>query len=95
MDPRPDSYQTPPFPSLYWPFPVNGPQTFYLYDAFDMFLFTLYWTLICVVGVHLVAGGYACAMQYQNWKLVWITPLVFAIIGGIEAVIAGSIVGGL
>ncbi|TKA77283.1 hypothetical protein B0A49_00982 [Cryomyces minteri] len=49
----PLDYISPPFPSLYWPFPVQGYQANYLYYARD----------ICV--------------------------------GGIEAVIAGSVVGGL
>jgi hypothetical protein len=95
VDKRPLSYVTPPFPSLYWPFPFRGPQTAYLYDPYDIFLFTLYWTLICVVGVHLAAAGYACLIQYRNWKIIWIAPIVFGIVGAVEAVIAGGIVGGL
>jgi len=35
------------------------------------------------------------AVQWKNWKMIWIAPLVFAVIGGIEAFIAGSVVGGL
>jgi hypothetical protein len=95
VDKRPLSYVAPPFPSLYWPFPFRGVQTNYLYDPYDIFLFTLYWTLICVVGVHLVAAGYACLIQYRNWKVIWIALIVFGIVGGVQAVIAGSIVGGL
>ena len=60
-----------------------------------MWRFTLYWTLICVVGVHLAAAGYACAMQFRNWKIIWVAPVVYVIIGGIEALIAGNVVGGL
>lgn len=60
-----------------------------------MWRFTLYWTLIFVGGVHLAAAGYACIMQYQNWKIIWIVPIIYAVIGGIEAVIAGNVVGGL
>lgn len=60
-----------------------------------MWLFTLYWTLICVVGVHMAAAGYAVVMQYKNWKIIWVVPIVYLIIGGIEAVIAGNVVGGL
>ena len=95
VDPKPLSYNPPPFPSLYWPFPVSGTQTAYLYDAHSMWLFTLYWTLICVVGVHMCAAGYACMIQYKNWKVIWVVPIVYVIIGGIEAVIAGNVVGGL
>jgi len=43
----------------------------------------------------LVAAAYACAVQWRNWKIVWITAVVFGVIGGIEAVIAGNVIGGL
>lgn len=95
MENKPLSYTPPPFPSLYWPFPVSGPQTKYLYDAYSIWRFTLLWTLILVIGVHLIAAGYAMIAQYQNWKFTWVVPIVFGIIGGIEALIAGNVVGGL
>lgn len=34
-------------------------------------------------------------IQWRNWKLIWLTPVVFGIIGGLEAVVGGSVVGGL
>jgi cytochrome b561 len=74
---------------------VSGPQTEYLYDAESMWRFTLYWTLICVVGVHIAAASYACVTQYRNWKLIWIAPVMYTLVGGIEALIAGNVVGGL
>jgi len=92
---RPLSYEPPPFPSLYWPFPVDGTQTNYLYDAYSMFRFTLIWTLICVIAVHFVAAGYAVVIQYKNWRIIWVVPIIYGLIGGIEALIAGSVVGGL
>ncbi|KXT14789.1 hypothetical protein AC579_9657 [Pseudocercospora musae] len=95
VNPKPLSYQTPTFPSLYWPFPVNGPQVVYLYDAEPMWRFTLYWTLVCVGGVHLIAAAYGCAIQWRNWKLIWIVPLIYAIIGTTEGLIAGNVVGAL
>lgn len=95
VDPKPLSYENPPFPSLYWPFPVSGAQTTYLYDADPMWRFTLYWTLICVGGTHVIAALYACMIQYRNWKLIWLAPLVFAVVGLVEASIAGNVVGGL
>ena len=85
----------PPFPSLYWPFPVDGTQTYYLYDAHSIWRFTLLWTIISVIGVHLVAAGYACMMQWRNWKLIWIAPVVYGVVGAVEALIAGNVVGGL
>lgn len=95
MDSEPISYVPPPWPSLYWPFPVGGAQTYYLYDAHSIWVFTLIWTVISVTGVHLVAAAYAMAMQWRNWKLIWIVPVVYGTIGAIEAVIAGNVVGGL
>lgn len=95
VDTTPLSYVPPPFPSLYWPFPVGGTQTKYLYDAHSIWRFTLLWTIIVVVAVHLVAAAYAMAVQWRNWKIIWIVPIIFGIIGGIEALIAGNVVGGL
>jgi len=60
-----------------------------------MFRFTLLWTLIDVIGIHLIAAMYAMMIQWRNWKLIWITPVVFALVGGVEALIAGSVVGGV
>ncbi|QIW99956.1 hypothetical protein AMS68_005474 [Peltaster fructicola] len=92
---RPLSYEAPPFPSLYWPIPVYGPQSQYLWDATTIWRFTLLWTLIDVIGIHLLAAGYAMVIQWRNWKFIWITPIIFGLVGGIEAVIAGNVVGGL
>ncbi|KAL1643948.1 hypothetical protein SLS58_004623 [Diplodia intermedia] len=91
----PGDYETPPFPSLYWPFPVRGHQAYYLYDPGDVWRFTLLWTLIFYGAVHLATSGYAIIVQWRNWKVIWIIPVIFCVIGGMEAVIAGSIVGGL
>jgi hypothetical protein len=38
---------------------------------------------------------YAMMIQWRNWKLIWITPVVFGLVGGVEALIAGSVVGGV
>ena len=43
----------------------------------------------------MAAAGYACVIQYRNWKVIWVVPIVYLIIGGIEALIAGNVVGGL
>lgn len=92
---EPIGYSAPGFPALYWPFPVDGAQTTYLYDATSMWRFTLYWTLICVTGVHFVAACYAVTMQTQNWKVIWVVPILYVLVGGIEGFIAGNVVGGL
>ncbi|KAF2859722.1 hypothetical protein K470DRAFT_271293 [Piedraia hortae CBS 480.64] len=59
----PPGTPAPKFPSLYWPFPVSGTQVQYLYKPKDMWKFTLYWTLICVVTVHLAVAAYACGVH--------------------------------
>lgn len=60
-----------------------------------MWRFTLLWTIITVIGVHLLAASYAVLIQRKNWKYIWLAPFVFGLVGGIEAVIAGNVVGGL
>ena len=46
---------------------------------------------------HLVVAAWAVAMQLgkgtNSWKYVWIIPLFYALLAGIEALMAGSIVG--
>ncbi|KIW02414.1 uncharacterized protein PV09_06232 [Verruconis gallopava] len=94
-NPAPLDYVTPSFPSLYWPFPISGIQANYLYDTTAIWRFTVLWTLLFYAAVHLVAAAYAMVIQRKNWKVIWIVPLVYAVMGGSEAFIAGSITGGL
>ena len=89
INPVPPGYTSPPFPSLYSPFQTG----IYLYHDTDVWRFTLFWTLIIFEVFHLAASGYAVAVQWRNWKLMWVVPVVYLFIGGIEAVLAGSIVG--
>lgn len=91
----PLDYVTPPFPGLYWPFPVRGTQANYLYHPEDIWRFTLLWTIILFEAVHMATSGHAVIMQWRSWKIVWVIPVLYAVVGGIEAVIAGSVVGGL
>ena len=70
----------------------------YLYDTTDVWRFTLLWTLILFEACHLLTALYATAIQLRNRKTVtwwwpWIIPLVSLLIGGIEALLAGTIVG--
>lgn len=62
-----------------------------------MWKFTLYWTLILYGLFHLGAVGVAVLMQVgkqrSHWKYLWLVPLVYALIAGAEALIAGTIVG--
>lgn len=88
VDRVPDGYTVPPFPSL-------GRQVYYLYHGHDIWRYTLLWTIIDVLGVHCVASAYAVALQTKTFKIVWVVPFVFGLIGALEAVIAGNVVGGL
>ena len=91
----PPNYEAPGWPSLYWPLPLSASQPYYLYDPDDIWRFTLIWTALFFGAMHMVVALWTCIVQWRNWKVIWITPLVYAIIGGIEGLIAGSIVGGL
>lgn len=91
----PNDYTVPEFPSLYWPLPVGVQQAYYLYNPSDIVRFTVYWTLLLAGGIHLIVALWACMIQWKNWKLIWIAPLLFTILGGIEALVSGAIVGGL
>jgi len=63
----------------------------FLYYSDDIWRFTLFWTLVLYAGFHLASGMYAFFMMPSKMSLG--IPLVFAIVGGIEATMAGSIVG--
>ncbi|KAF2763257.1 hypothetical protein EJ05DRAFT_496087 [Pseudovirgaria hyperparasitica] len=91
----PLGYTTPSFPSLYWPIPVAGPQANFLYNIGDVWRFTLLWTLIFYAAVHAAVCFWAIAIQKRNYKVIWTVPIIYAVIGGVEALIAGSVTGGL
>ncbi|KAK0646175.1 hypothetical protein B0T16DRAFT_458124 [Cercophora newfieldiana] len=93
-DSAPPGYTTPPFPSLH--IPPQDPK-WSLYTVSDIWRFTLLWTLILFGLFHLGAAGIAVLMQVgkrrSNWKYLWLVPLVYAMIAGVEAIMAGSVVG--
>jgi hypothetical protein len=90
----PAEYTVPPFPSLFWP-PQDA--TVILYELDEMWKFTLFWTLILYGLFHLGAVGVAVLMQggkrMSSWKYLWLVPLIYALIAGFEALIAGTLVG--
>ncbi|KAF7944066.1 hypothetical protein EAE96_010476 [Botrytis aclada] len=96
-NPAPLDYSTPPFPSLYWPLHAKPGVPNYLYYAHDIWRYTLLWTLIVYGITHIAVAAWAVAMQLGKgknaWQYAWIIPLVYALIGGIEALLAGSLVG--
>jgi hypothetical protein len=96
-NPAPLGYKTPSFPSLYSPYNARPGEANYLYFTFDIWRHTLLWTLITFAVFHLVVAAWAVAMQLSKnkkaWKYVWIIPLVYVSIAGIEALVAGTITG--
>jgi hypothetical protein len=95
----PSDYETPPFPSLYWPYPPSSGVGSYLYYSHDIWRFTLLWTLIMFAVFYLAAAALAvCTHLWKgpsSWKYLWIIPLVYAAVAGVEALLAGSIVGSM
>jgi hypothetical protein len=69
----------------------------YLYFTGDIWRYTLYWTFIIYAVFHAAVAGFAVLMQLgkgkRAWQYVWAIPAIYAIIAGIEAVMAGSIIG--
>lgn len=92
-NPAPLDYVTPRFPSLYWPFDAPAGAATYLYYSHDIWRFTLFWTILIFEASHLAASAYAVAVQWKNWKIMWVVPIVYMVVGGVEAVMAGSVVG--
>ena len=89
----PPAYVTPPFPSLYWFIRGKPHEPRYLYHQGDIWRFTFFWTIIIYELVHVAASGYALVVQWKNWRFIWIVPLVYTAIAGVEAILAGSVVG--
>ncbi|KAJ5088049.1 hypothetical protein N7456_011665 [Penicillium angulare] len=89
----PINYHTPAFPSLYDPLPIHRKEAHYLYYTHDIWRFTLYWTLIFYGATHLTVAGCAVLTHSRNWSVIWLVPLLYSLVAGVEALMAGSIVG--
>ena len=93
-DSAPPGHTTPPFPSLHWP-PQDSEWS--LYTVRDIWRFVLFWTIILFGLFHLGAAGIALLMQTgkarSNWKYLWLVPLAYIFVAGVEALMAGSVVG--
>lgn len=89
----PINYQTPPFPSLYDPFPRRNGVAYYLYYTRDIWRFTLYWTLIFYAASHLLVAAFALLMQGRSWRICLAVPIIYVAVAGVEALLAGSIIG--
>jgi hypothetical protein len=94
----PPDYQTPKFPSL-------NVQTLYdsterkeytLFYIYDVWRFTLIWTLIIYALFHLGAvfvTVFTHGWKKNAWRYLWAVPVVYLVMAGVEAVVAGSLVG--
>lgn len=94
----PPGYKTPPFPGLYWP-PQTPTIHGSLYYLYDIWRFTLLWTMILYAIFHMSAAAIALAMQLiysgrpEYWRYLWTIPVVYTVVAGVEALFAGSFVG--
>lgn len=91
--PATGTHTTPRFPALYWPISVLPGEPQYLYDVKDSWRFTLFWTLIVFEACYIAASSYAFAVQWRNWKKMLGVMVVYAVLAGLEALMAGSVVG--
>ncbi|KAF8606011.1 hypothetical protein BDV93DRAFT_490165 [Ceratobasidium sp. AG-I] len=101
----PLGYITPSFPSLYDPRlefkdsdPSNpSPGTHYLYYSFDVYRFTLYWTLLFYASSFALCGTCALLVRVLSKrrapKLFVTVVLAFILIGTFFAVVGSAIVG--
>lgn len=85
-------YRTPEFPSLTFNIGSDGANSVYLFYAGDMYLFTLYWTLIVFIAVYLAAGVIAALCKRHVVYSIQIV-LAYIVYGACQAVVSGSLVG--
>ena len=94
----PDGYSTPPFPSLNVEtlFDTTQNRRYTLYYLRDIWWYTTLWTLIIFLFFHLSAvfiAMFTHGWTKSSWKYIWIVPVSYVVVAGVEAVISGSIVG--
>ncbi|CAE7232420.1 unnamed protein product [Rhizoctonia solani] len=101
----PPGYVVPSFPSLYDPKfefgesdPSNPPPgTYYLYTSFDIYRFTLYWSLLFYASSFALCGMFALLVRGLSKrrapKLFVTVVLAFTLTGTFFAVVGASIVG--
>ncbi|KAJ8056835.1 hypothetical protein LXG23DRAFT_14480, partial [Yarrowia lipolytica] len=90
----PIGYKVPPFPSLYWP--AGSSERLYevssLYYTYDIWRFTVLWTIILFCCFHFIAGMWASLVK-RDFKNGLIIMFLYIGIAGIEAIVSGTIVG--
>jgi hypothetical protein len=65
----------------------------FLYNVKDVWRFTVLWTIIVYMTFNLAACGYAMIVQRKNWKFLSAVTIMYVFVAGVEALLAGSIVG--
>ncbi|KAJ4165848.1 hypothetical protein LMH87_007461 [Akanthomyces muscarius] len=98
MSDLPPNYRTPPFPSLnvHTLSDETSDKIYTLYHIGDIWRFTTVWTVIVYAVFHMGAVMVAFmthGFKRRSWKLLWLAPIVYLSVAGVEAVLSGSIVG--
>lgn len=98
MSEPPPNYKTPPFPSLnvHTLSDETDNKIYTLYHIGDIWRFTAVWTAIVYAVFHIGAVMVALmthGFKRRSWKLLWLAPIVYLSVAGVEAVLSGSIVG--
>lgn len=87
----PVGYTVPKFPSVY-PIYSKEYEVSYLYYTYDIWRFTLFWTLIIYVPVHLASAVIGVTMQRRFLSGLVIIAFYLAM-SGIQAFVSGTIAG--
>lgn len=86
----PLAYTTPTFPSLCWP--INNENAVFLYHVKDIWLFTVYWSLI-LLGILYLASGIIASFTTRTYVGgLWIL-MVYLLIGAFHGLTVGTAVG--
>lgn len=94
----PANYTTPRFPSLNVK-DLSDPTTDKRYTLFyieDVWYFTVLWTLIMFWAFHLGAvliAFFTHGWNKSSWKYLWAVPVIYMVMAGLEALLAGTVVG--
>ncbi|KAH6687300.1 hypothetical protein F5X68DRAFT_207143, partial [Plectosphaerella plurivora] len=95
----PVGYVTPPFPSLTFQFPDISSTTvprLSLYYVYDIWRFTVLWTIIIFGVVHAASAVAAILMQggkKRSWIYLLLAPFVYFAVSMVQGIFVGSIVG--
>ncbi|CAR27924.1 ZYRO0D09724p [Zygosaccharomyces rouxii] len=87
----PVGYETPSFPSLYWP-TESRTSLHVIYDVSAIWKFTLYWSLIFNFGFYALTGLWASFSHRKQAGGLWIMAL-YCTYGGVQGVAVGTITG--